>query len=72
MVNCSEIIIFRIDGKADVLLGGGDIMIRTTYKRKTKTIEVKKEAGMSKGIIFKIMNDTELINEEDNTKWLKN
>ena len=71
-VNCSEIIIFRTDGKADVLLGGSDIMIQTTYKRKSKTIEVTKEAGMSKEIVFKIVSDIELINEGDNTKWMKN
>ncbi len=68
-INCSEVIFLNPQGQADVLLGGGDVFVRSSYTQKGKTITVKASAYLPKDIVFIIISKTELVRLDNGTKW---
>lgn len=68
-ISCSETIRLSPSGQADVLLGGGDVIVRSTYTQQGNTIRVKASDGLPKDIIFTIVSKTELVRIDNGTKW---
>ncbi len=68
-VSCSETIQLRPDGKADILLGGGDVRIRTDYTRTDQAITLKATGGLPKAIVFTVVSQTELVRTDNGTNW---
>jgi len=71
VMNCSEHVTFYTDDRVDCLLGGGDIVIRSTYKKKRKTIEIRKTDGLPGSLEFKIESDSVIILKSNNTRWVR-
>jgi hypothetical protein len=69
-LNCYEIVTFYRDGQVDILLGGGDIMYRSTYTRKKNRVTIEKAPGITKSIIFNIVSTNELRRNDDKSAWL--
>ncbi|MFK5890145.1 MAG: hypothetical protein QM486_05385 [Flavobacteriaceae bacterium] len=70
-INCIEFIEFIDNSKADVLIGAGDIVYRTSYDLNENKIELKKGEGLNFDISFIIQNESTLNRIEDNGIWLK-
>lgn len=70
-INCSEWVEFYPDGKADLLLGGGDIIVRSSYRRTGATIVVGAGPGLPKEITFTAVSDTELTRTGDGSRWVR-
>lgn len=68
--NCSSFIIFSEGGLADVLMGG-DIVSRTTYKIKGKTIKVQESDQFGLELEFRYIDSETIRNEEDKALWKK-
>lgn len=69
--SCSEWIDFSTDGQVSLLLGGGDIIVRSTYSRSKNEIVINSTSGLPTSIHFKVVNDTELIRVDNGTRWIK-
>jgi hypothetical protein len=68
-LNCDEMVTFYPDGRADVLLGGGDIMYRSTYRRKGNKITIGEAAGIPKKIVFSVINEGQLRRIDNDSEW---
>jgi hypothetical protein len=68
-LNCYEIVTFYQDGRVDVLLGGGDIMFRSTYTRKNGRVKIEKATGIPQKLEFKIISDSVLRRVDDDSEW---
>jgi hypothetical protein len=70
-INCIEFIEFIDESKVDVLIGGGDMVIRTNYLLDKKTIKLEKVLELNFDVSFNIQDEETLIRIEDNELWLK-
>jgi hypothetical protein len=68
--SCYEWVDFGSNGQVSILLGGGDIIVSSTYTRSKNEIIINSSLSLPRPIKFKIPNDTELIRVDDGTRWL--
>ena len=69
--NCIEFIEFVDNSKADILIGGGDILYRVGYTIKGNKIILKKSEDFNFDVSFQIQSTSELTRIGDNQIWLK-
>jgi hypothetical protein len=70
-INCVEFIEFIDNSTVDVLIGGGDNVVRTKYHLNKNKIEFEPIGGLNFDISFKIQNDSTLNRIQDDGIWLK-
>lgn len=69
-INCVEHVTFHPDGTVDCLLGGSDIMIRSSYKKNNNKVEIDDESGLSEKLEFDIESDSVLILKSNKSRWV--
>ena len=67
-INCTEYLDFIDRSTVDFLIGGGDIIYRTSYEQNEDAIELE---PINFPISFLVQNDSTLIRVEDNEVWHK-
>jgi len=70
-INCFEFVNFMDNSTADVLTGGGDLIIRTKYHVDNNKIVLEKVGGLNFDISFKIQDKSTLNRIEDEGIWVK-
>ncbi len=68
---CTDIIWFIDSSTVDALIGGGDIIFRTSYQLNKDKIKFDQVGGLNFNISFTILNDTTLRRVEDGRIWLR-
>ena len=71
-INCTEFVSFLENNKADILLGGGDIVFRVSYTVKGDKITLHKGNELSENMYFYIVNDDTLKRKGTDELWVKN
>ncbi|GAB3495633.1 hypothetical protein GCM10027341_13240 [Spirosoma knui] len=69
-LNCVEWIMFSANGQVNLLLGGGDIIVRSTYTRTNNQIKIQPASGLPTLVRFKVISSTELIRTDNGTRWI--
>lgn len=70
-INCTEFIEFSNRSQVDVLVGGGDIIIRTSYNLDSDLIAIEKAAGLNIDLSFRVQDENSLIRIEDDEVWVR-
>lgn len=70
-MNCTDFIRFIDESRADILVGGDDIVFRLNYNRSGNKIIIEQGEGINYDISFNIQNEQTLIRVEDNSVWQK-
>ena len=70
-INCIEFINFIDNSTADVLTGGGDLIIRTKYHIDNNKIALEQVGGLNFAISFNIQDKSTLNRIEDDGIWFK-
>lgn len=70
-INCIEFIDFVSKTDVDVLIGGGDKVIRTTYFISGNKIDLVSVPGLNFNISFEMKSSTTLMRIEDEEIWIK-
>ncbi len=68
---CVELVWFNDNSMANLMVGGCDFGINTTYSRTGDKIYFTYETGLKATISFKIQSDTVLVQIENNQIWNK-
>ncbi len=70
-MNCTQFVDFIDKKQVDVLIGGGDIVHRTTYRIDGKNIKIDPSDQLGFDLTFSILEDESLERIEDGTVWRK-
>lgn len=70
-INCTEFVKFIDKSRADVLVGGSDIISRLSYELSEEKIILDQGDGIDFDISFKVQDEQTIVRMEDGSIWRK-
>ncbi|OEK04452.1 hypothetical protein [Roseivirga misakiensis] len=71
-MNCDEWVEFLVGGEVNILVGGGDIIQRMSFKEEDDKVTVYNQAGLSSlHLVFTVINLDSLQRDDDSSYWVR-
>ena len=68
-INCTEFMTLSENSSADILIGGGDVIVSTNYTIDNNTIKVEQAPGLTSNISFRIEDSLTITRIETQEIW---